>query len=56
MPIINLVYEAPSGWWGWQPWANTLFYLPLTSNANDTSWNGRNNCVPAYKKPYRGRN
>ena len=42
MPILNMIYWAT--WWGgwWQPWANTLFYLPLTSNANDTSWNGRN--------------
>lgn len=31
----------PSGWWGWQPWANTIAYYPLTSTStvNDTSWN-----------------
>lgn len=36
MPIINLVYEAPT-WW--QPWANTLLYMPLSSNATDTQGN-----------------
>lgn len=24
----------PSGWWGWQPWANTLFYASLNWNTN----------------------
>ena len=32
----------PSGWWGWQPWANTIAYYPLTSDFNDQSWNGYN--------------
>lgn len=27
---------------GWQPWANTVAYYPLTSNADDDSWNGYN--------------
>lgn len=42
MPILNMVYYAAEwgGWW--QPWANTLFYLPLTEDTNDTSWNNRN--------------
>lgn len=26
----------------WTPWANTVAYYPLTSNANDYSWNGYN--------------
>lgn len=29
----------PSGWWWWQPWANTLAYRPLSSDLNDYSWN-----------------
>lgn len=29
----------PSGWWGWQPWANTLAYRPLSSDLDDYSWN-----------------
>lgn len=28
----------PSGWGWWQPWANTLLYLPLESNFVDQSW------------------
>lgn len=34
----------PSGWWGWQPWANTIAYYPLTSETtvNDMSGNGYN--------------
>jgi hypothetical protein len=28
----------PSGWGGWQPWANTLLYLPLESDIVDKSW------------------
>lgn len=27
---------------GWQPWANTLFYRPLTEDANDATTNNRN--------------
>lgn len=27
---------------GWQPWANTIAYYPLTSDFNDQSWNGYN--------------
>jgi hypothetical protein len=27
---------------GWKPWANTIAYYPLQSDANDYSWNGRN--------------
>ena len=39
MPIINLVYEAPSGWWGWQPWANTLFYYKFENSLlNEVTW------------------
>lgn len=42
MPIINLVYEAPEWWGGWQPWANTVGYRPLTTTTQwaDRSWNG----------------
>ena len=31
----------PSGWWGWQPWANTIAYYPLdsTNTVNDLSGN-----------------
>lgn len=25
----------PSGWWGWQPWANTTLYLPLDWDLTD---------------------
>ena len=32
----------PSGWWGWQPWANTIAYYPLETDANDYSWNNKN--------------
>jgi hypothetical protein len=28
----------PSGWWGWQPWANTIAYFPLEDNSNEASW------------------
>lgn len=28
----------PSGWGWWQPWANTLLYLPLESDVVDQSW------------------
>ena len=28
--------------WPWQPWANTLVYLPLATNSNDQSWNWNN--------------
>ena len=39
MPIFNSVYKAIDGW---KPWANTLLYLPLEWDANDTSWNWHN--------------
>jgi hypothetical protein len=37
-------------WWqekqiypaGWKPWANTIAYYPLETDANDYSWNNRN--------------
>ena len=29
----------PSGWWGWQPWANTLLYVPMKSDLDDHSGN-----------------
>lgn len=29
----------PSGWWGWQPWANTLVYFPFKEDLLDHSWN-----------------
>jgi hypothetical protein len=34
----------PSGWWGWQPWVNTIAYYPLnsTNTVNDLSWNNYN--------------
>ena len=34
----------PSWWWGWQPWANTIAYYPLTSETtvNDMSGNEYN--------------
>lgn len=39
MPILNMIYWAT--WWGggWQPWANTLVYLPFTEDLLDHSWN-----------------
>ena len=42
MPILNMVYYAAEwgGWW--QPWANTLLYLPLKENSNDQSWHWNN--------------
>lgn len=30
-------FAAPSGWW--QPWANTMAYLPLKWNLTDLAWN-----------------
>lgn len=42
MPILNMIYWATwGGGWGWQPWANTIAYYPLTSTStvNDMSWN-----------------
>lgn len=38
MPILNMVYYAAEwgGWW--KPWANTLAYLPLSTDANDHKW------------------
>jgi len=36
MPIINMVYKKKKGW---QPWANTIAYYPLSSNLIDASWN-----------------
>lgn len=35
MPIINMVYKKKK-WW--KPWANTIAYRPLESNANDIVW------------------
>ena len=35
--VEKQVYPA---WW--QPWVNTLLYLPLATNSNDQSWNGNN--------------
>lgn len=32
----------PSGWWGWQPWANTYAYYPFNGDVDDYSWNNRN--------------
>lgn len=32
----------PSGWWWWQPWANTIAYYPLKENLDDYSGNGYN--------------
>lgn len=39
----DAVNVTPSGWW-WQPWANTLWYRPLTSvtTSTDQSWNNKN--------------
>lgn len=39
--LFNSVYWKGSGggWGWWQPWAKTIAYYPLTTNANDTSWN-----------------
>lgn len=31
----------PSGWWGWQPWVNTILYLPLERDVKDYSLNDR---------------
>ena len=41
MPIINLVYEAPTIE-PRTPWANTVAYYPLDTDFNDASWNSRN--------------
>lgn len=32
----------PSGWWGWQPWANTLAYYQFNDDLTDSSWNWNN--------------
>jgi hypothetical protein len=49
MPIVNVMQEhelknAYIGEYGWQPWANTVAYYPLTATdtVNDKSWNNRN--------------
>lgn len=45
---INAIYVGSQKvrpawwWWGWQPWADTLVYLPLATNSNDQSWNWNN--------------
>ena len=36
MAIFNTVY---GGEWKWKPWANTLAYYELTTDASDSSWN-----------------
>lgn len=40
MPIINLVYEAPTWWGWWQPWVNTVAYYPLTSTTTTSDESG----------------
>lgn len=35
-------YEIREYQAGWQPWANTIAYYPLTQDANDYSWNNYN--------------
>ena len=43
MPIFNTVYGG-TWWWGggWQPWENTLLYLPFSTDLNDHSGNSHN--------------
>lgn len=36
----NLIAEGGCGWW--QPWSNTLLYLPLNEDLLDHSWNNVN--------------
>ena len=39
MPILNMIYWATwGGGWGWQPWANTIWYWKLEENTNATVW------------------
>ena len=35
----------PSGWWGWQPWANTIAYYPLTSTTTTSDESGNGNTL-----------
>jgi hypothetical protein len=36
----NFDMVAEWGWWGgWQPWANTIAYRPLTEDLDDVTWN-----------------
>ena len=45
MTIFNSVYKSfEQGGGGWEPWVNTLFYMPLNSTYTNTdqSWNSRN--------------
>lgn len=38
MPILNMVYYAAEWGWGWwQPWANTIAYLPMKTDLLDHS-------------------
>ena len=30
-----LMMTKKAGWWGWQPWANTLLYVPMKSDLTD---------------------
>lgn len=32
----------PSWWWGWQPWANTLLYMPMNSVSQEIDQSGNN--------------
>ena len=32
-------YGIKFAWWGWQPWANTLVYMPFSWNYDDTQGN-----------------
>lgn len=35
---VSIVYKDSWGW-GWQPWANTIWYRPLETDLKDYSWN-----------------
>lgn len=42
----------PSGWGGWQPWADTLAYYEFDNNLNDSSWNGHDLSTLAWTVTY----
>ena len=36
---IGQTKVRPSGWWGWQPWVNTMAYWKFDWNLTDETWN-----------------
>ncbi len=47
----NSANVTPSAWW-WQPWVNTLVYLPLNWDALDQSGNSRDGTMPSNTSLY----